>query len=250
MEKSKEWGNILWEVVQSKINRFLDLADRYVMTVMVASPSDYMRVEDSEHLAPFQRAELMETVYSFLGEVIGKYGNDRRIIAWDLWNEAAPQHRGCLEKMFAHARSLKPSQPLTACWEAFDLSDVITFHNYTQPGSPDRYHNQSGGSLEFLPELERALSYGRPALCTECLARSEGNTFENFLPYFQKYEIGFYFWGLCAGSARYHFPWNWPEGAPEPPNWFHCILYPDGTPYREKEIRLLRDFAAQKELVK
>ena len=90
MEKSKEWGNILWEVVQSKINRFLDLADRYVMTVMVASQSDYMRVEDSEHLAPFQRAELMETVYSFLGEVIGKYGNDRRIIAWDLWNEAAP----------------------------------------------------------------------------------------------------------------------------------------------------------------
>ena len=66
---------------------------------------------------------------------------------------------------------------LTACWEAFDLSDVITFHNYTQPGSPDRYHNQSGGSLEFLPELERALSYGRPVLCTECLARSEGNTF-------------------------------------------------------------------------
>ena len=65
------------------------------MTVMVAFQSDYMRVEDSEHLAPFQRAELMETVYSFLGEVIGKYGNDRRIIAWDLWNEAAPQHRGC-----------------------------------------------------------------------------------------------------------------------------------------------------------
>lgn len=59
----------MWEVVQSKINRFLDLADRYVMTVMVASQSDYMRVEDSEHLAPFQRAELMETVYSFLAQI-------------------------------------------------------------------------------------------------------------------------------------------------------------------------------------
>lgn len=41
-------GNILWEVVQSKINRFLDLADRYGMTVMVAFQSDYMRVEDSD----------------------------------------------------------------------------------------------------------------------------------------------------------------------------------------------------------
>lgn len=41
-------GNILWEVVQSKINRFLDLADRYGMTVMVAFQPDYMRVEDAD----------------------------------------------------------------------------------------------------------------------------------------------------------------------------------------------------------
>lgn len=96
--------------------------------------------------------------------------------------------------------------------------------------------------MRWSKERARTLSYQRPVLCTECLARSEGNTLEAILPYFAQYHIGFYFWGLCAGSAQYHYPWDWPEGAPEPKNWFHCILYPDGTPYREEEILLLRDF--------
>lgn len=60
-------------------------------------------------------------------------------------------------------------------------------------------------------------------------------------PYDQA-RIHFYFWGLCAGSAQYHFPWGWPEGAPEPRDWFHCILYPDGTPYRDHELLLLKGF--------
>ena len=124
------------------------------------------------------------------------------------------------------------------------MSDIITFHNYTQPGKEPPYALM--GSLDFLSELERALSYGRPVLCTECLARTFGNTFESILPYFSENSIGFYFWGLCAGSAQYHYPWDWPEGAPEPRSWFHCILYPDGEPYRPQEILLLKNFRCRK----
>ena len=91
-------------------------------------------------------------------------------------------------------------------------------------------------------ELKLAIESGRPLLCTECLARTFGNTFESFLPYFSTYSVGWYIWGLCAGSAQHHFPWAWPIGSPEPKDWFHCILYPDGTPYREREIELIRTF--------
>ena len=54
---------------------------------------------------------------------------------------------------------------------------------------------------------------GCHALCTECLARTFNNEMEGFLPMYSKEYIGFYVWGLCAGSAQYHFPWAGPSEA-------------------------------------
>lgn len=251
-----------WEMVREKVKHFLGLAEEQGMTVMMAFQPNYTHLDKGEDApvlqfmpgchrnhwnyrnADFadlsQMPEKYPVMFQMMDDIMGELKEDSRILAWDLWNEAHPGDREGLERIFAHAREINPTQPLTACWEAFELSDIITFHNYVKPGSVSRYPQP--GSLDFIPELERALSFERPVLCTECLARSEGNTFESILPFFAQYHIGFYFWGLCAGSAQYHFPWDWPEGAPEPKNWFHCILYPDGTPYREEEILLLRDF--------
>lgn len=253
-----------WETVKERVRRFFVLAEERGMSIMMTFQPNYMYVEkQDEPYQPYvnfrpgrhinhwdypnsafgqlsEHPELMPVVFAFMKDIMEEYAADARVIAWDLWNETWPEDRGCLEQMFAFARTLHCTQPLTACWEAFEISDIITFHNYVQPGRATRYPQK--GSLDFLPELERALSFGRPILCTECLARSEGNTFESFLPFFAEHQIGFYFWGLCAGSAQYHYPWDWPEGAPEPKDWFHCILYPDGTPYRDAEIRLLQQF--------
>ena len=175
----------------------------------------------------------------FVRAVIGKYARDQRIVAWDLFNEPIPVDRPMVEHVFACAREVGPSQPLTATWQGEDLSDVYSFHTYGKPG------RNMGSQPELLPfdiEMRQAVESGRPLLCTECLARTFGNTFDAFLPFFAKYRVGWYIWGLCAGTAQHHFPWDWPVGSPEPKNWFHCILYPDGTPYRDEEIELIRRF--------
>ncbi len=175
----------------------------------------------------------------FIRAMLRRYDKDQRIVAWDLFNEPIEVDRPLVEHVFACAREVNPSQPLTATWQGEDLSDVYSFHTYGQPG------NAKGGEPELLPfdaELKQALDSGRPLLCTECLARTFGSTLEAILPYFAKYKVGWYIWGLCAGTAQHHFPWRWPVGAPEPKNWFHCILYPDGTPYRDREIELIRNF--------
>lgn len=253
-----------WALVKERFAAFLDMAEAFGMTIMPTFQPNYGFVEKGQppkaptvHFRPgchvnhwqypntgtvtlLGNSELLGAIKDWFTDIIDMYGDDERIVAWDLWNETPEAERGALEWLFFFARDIGAAQPLTASWEAFDLSDVITFHNYTKPGGEPRY--PVGESLAFLPELERALAQERPVLCTEWLARTEGNTFETVLPYYRKHHIHFYFWGLCAGSAQYHFPWGWPEGSPEPKRWFHCILYPDGTPYRDEEIESLRAF--------
>jgi hypothetical protein len=80
-------------------------------------------------------------------------------------------------------------------------------------------------------------------ICTEWLARPFGNTIAAVLPFFERYHIGWFVWGLCAvGPAQFQFPWGWPVGSPPPERWFHCLLYPDGTPYSAQEILDIHQF--------
>lgn len=44
-------------------------------------------------------------------------------------------------------------------------------------------------------------------LCTECLALPFGNTPQTFLPFFSRYHVGWYVWGLAAGGhTQYQYP--------------------------------------------
>jgi hypothetical protein len=184
--------------------------------------------------------ESKNTIKEFIKGFVGRYAKDERIVAWDLVNEAPKQDRLITAYTFLWAREVEPLQPLTSSWEAIEISDVYSFHTYGQPGRPAG--DSQGG---FDRELEVALASKRPMLCTECMARTLGNTLPVILPFFAKHKIGWYEWGLCAGSAQYHFPWSWPEGSPPPPVWFHCLLYPDGTPYKPEEIELIQSFKWQ-----
>lgn len=177
----------------------------------------------------------------FTRTVLSRYAKDERIILWDLYNEAPKAARPIVELIFQWAREVNPSQPLSVCWQGHDLSDVITFHTYARPGFETANRNSLG--WDFLTELDWARAWSRPMLCTEWLARPFGNTIEAILPFYERYHVGWYVWGLCAvGPAQYQFPWGWPMGSPPPEKWFHCLLYPDGTPYSAEEVLLIRDF--------
>ena len=177
----------------------------------------------------------------FFRTFLTRYKNDERILLWDLYNEAPKSARPYVEILFEWAREAGPSQPLSVCWQGHDLSDVITFHTYARPGFETANRNNPG--WDFLNELDWARAWGRPMLCTEWLARPFGNTIAAILPFFARYHIGWFVWGLCAvGPAQYQFPWDWPMGSPPPREWFHCLLYPDGTPYSAEEILAIREF--------
>jgi len=202
------------------------------------NPADYPRLE------------------SYTKGVIAAFGKDPRILAWDLWNE--PGSTGArdpkdkekivlklLPQVFTWARSVDPQQPLTSgVWDEYEdhtklsdfskiqlsESDIITFHNYSWP------ENFEAAILE----LQR---YHRPIICTEYMARPMGSTFDSILPLAKKYRVGAVNWGFVAGKTQTYFPWDsWqhPYVDEPPPVWFHEIFKQDFTPYRPREVEIIR----------
>jgi hypothetical protein len=195
--------------------------------------------------------------------VVGRFAKDPRVLAWDIWNEPSNTNDeaygkeelknkrkfvlALLPRAFAWARAANPTQPLTSgLWDGnwsstarmnriarvqARESDVISFHNYAKPA-------------EFEKHVRWLRRYGRPILCTEYMARSEGSTFDSILPVAKRLHVAAINWGLVLGKTQTNLPWSsWkkPFVNNQPPEWFHDVFYPDGKPYRESEIKKIRE---------
>jgi hypothetical protein len=195
--------------------------------------------------------------------VVGAFAKDDRILMWDIWNEPGADNGGSYAKQelkdkaarvktllpltFQWAREANPTQPLTSGVCCVDTSpdganlgelpqiqlresDVVTFHNYSWP----EY---------FKRQIEWLKKYNRPVICTEYMARSAGSTFDTVLPIAKQERVGAINWGFVAGKTQTYLPWeSWqhPYIDNQPHIWFHEVLRPDGTPYREAEVNLIR----------
>jgi hypothetical protein len=203
---------------------------------------------------------------AYVRDIVGSFANDDRVLAWDVWNEPnnegggnykpTPNKKqlvaGLLDDVFEWARSEDPTQPLTSgLWigenwdkpETLDAveriqvtqSDVNSFHDYNWPEQWERRARQM-------------LSYGRPVLCTEYMARGNGSTFDGSLPLGKKYNIAMINWGFVDGKTQTRLPWDsWkkPYTQDEPTIWFHEVFRADGKPYRQAEVDLIRRLASE-----
>ena len=264
----------------NRVDEFLDIADRHRIRPMLVlfdavwdpfprlgpqrqpvpglHNSGWLQSPGVEILRDSMRHRELEP---YVKGVVGRFANDRRIVAWDLFNEPDNRNGGSygafepvnkgemalalLRRTFQWAREMNPTQPLTAGpWKGdyvdpsqtlpittfmLENSDVITFHSY-----------------DDLPNLQRQVAalqrLGRPVVCTEYMARPRGSTFESILPYFKAQAVDAYNWGFVSGESLTIYTWDsWQRAYPsEPPVWFHDIFRPDGTPYRQEEVQLIR----------
>ncbi len=202
---------------------------------------------------------------AYVKGVVGAFAQDRRILGWDLWNEPdnpVGQYRDdvpakiarvsvLLPRVYEWARSVDPVQPLTsgvwhdAHWDRLDglnavektqltQSDVISFHDYSWPEI-------------FEARVKSLTGYDRPILCTEYMARGNGSTFDTILPIGKRMDIGMINWGFVNGKTQTDMPWDsWqrPYVLRPPTIWFHDILRGDGTPYRAREVEIIKTLAA------
>jgi len=217
---------------------------------VLADPAQYQRLEH------------------FTKGVIGAFANDPRILAWDLWNEPDNGNDGSyakgdpknkaeivlalLPQVFAWARSVHPTQPLTSgVWHGdwsslekmppmarvqIEQSDILSFHDYGWPEG-------------FEAHVKMLEQFHRPIVCTEYMARDIGSTFDTVLPIAKAHHVGAINWGLVAGKSQTYLPWDsWqkPYVIEPPPVWHHDVFHPDGTPYRQREAEIIRGLTNSK----
>jgi hypothetical protein len=191
----------------------------------------------------YDDSTLMKLLENYVKDLLKTFKKDARILLWDLYNE--PGNSGyqnksmvLLKNVFQWSREINPAQPLTAgVWnkDLVDLnrfqlasSDLISYHNYED----EKAH---------LAAIDTLRKYGRPLICTEYMARSRNSTFFNIMPMLKKENIGAINWGLVTGKTNTKYAWDTPipDGA-EPKIWFHDIFRPDGRPYSQEEIDLIK----------
>lgn len=179
----------------------------------------------------------------YVQDIVTTFGNDKRILMWDLYNEPGNSNYGCsslplLKNVFKWARQCNPSQPLTAgiwyfgCQElnSFQLnnSDVISYHCYAN----EEEHAQW---IKFL-QIQN-----RPLVCTEYMARKRNSRFDNILPLLKKNKVVAINWGFVSGKTNTIFAWDTPlPNEKEPKLWFHDIYRQDGTPFSQDEINFIK----------
>ncbi len=277
--------DLLWkqdpEGFSRRIDQFLEVADRHKIGVMfvlfdsVWDPHPHLGPQrpPTPHLhnsgwvqspgVPVLRdPSRHDELKGYVQGVLRRFGKDRRVQVWDLWNEPDNNNGNSyraweiankgdvmlplLKKVYTWAQEANPDQPLTTgvwlgdwsspeklkAWERFQLeeSDIITYHDY---GNEESQQRRIGW-------LKR---YNRPILCTEYMARPMNSTFQAILPLLKENRVGAYNWGFVAGKSQTIYPWDsWNKRyTAEPPVWFHDIFRTDGTPYREEEVKLIRE---------
>ena len=204
---------------------------------------------------------------AYVTGVVKAFANDKRVLAWDIWNEPDNPNTSSygkvelpnkialveqlLPKAFQWARAGKPTQPLTSgVWQGdwsspsklsaidkiqVEMSDVISFHNYDDPA-------------EFEKRVLWLQGYKRPLLCTEYMARGNKSTFAGTLPVAKRYKVAAINWGFVAGKTQTNLPWDsWekPYTDREPAIWFHEVFQTDGKPYRQDEVDLIKKLTAK-----
>jgi hypothetical protein len=202
---------------------------------------------------------------AYVQGVVGAFANDDRVLGWDVWNE--PDNKGgdkeadvpakvrrvdeLLPRVFEWARAMHPTQPLTSgVWTGnwsdpakesrttkiqLAESDVISFHNYDWPEV-------------FEARIQELLPLHRPLLCTEYMARGNGSTFDTILPLAKRYHVAAINWGLVAGKTQTYLPWDsWqrPYVLIQPTIWFHEVFRQDDTPYRQREVDIIRQLTGR-----
>jgi hypothetical protein len=256
--------HVAWEVdregFKERIGQYLDIASKHGISTMFVFFDDCWNATYAAGKQPdlkpgthnsgwlqdpgdlfYSDSALVTQLEIYVKDILTTFKDDKRILLWDLYNE--PGNWGhdnkrlpLLQNVFTWARTVNPSQPLSAgVWSPHltqlnalmvKNSDVITYHSYDAPN----VHQTIIGFLKL---------YGRPMICTEYMTRPN-STFQTIMPILKKENIGAINWGLVAGKTNTIFAHTPMPDVEEPPVWFCDIFRKDGTIYSQEEIDLIK----------
>ena len=233
--------------------------------------SGWLQSPGAEALSDVSQYPRLET---YVKGVVSAFKNDKRILAWDIWNEPdnandnsygqnhtikteLPKARkiaiitNLLPYVFQWARAAGASQPLTSGvwiyrtpedWKnpaKWSPMETVQFNN----SDIITFHQYSTADAltKVIPALK---SFGRPVVCTEYMARGVDSKFQTHLPIAKAAKVGMINWGFVAGKTQTFLPWDsWQKpyvNGREPAIWFHEVFKQDGTPVDPAEVAAIK----------
>ncbi len=149
----------------------------------------------------------------YVGDVVGRYRGDQRVLAWDVMNEpmadfhhVTRQERDTIWRFVTHfcgfVKQTDPPHPITVGHavpeyipQTMDLVDVLSIHSYLT--YEDWLQN----------DIDLALGYGqqagKPVIFTEFGNPGAGQSYEMALDIIERNRLGFYFWELMIGKVQF-----------------------------------------------
>jgi hypothetical protein len=264
--------HVAWEAdregFKKRMNKYLEIADKNgIKTIFVffddcwnptyhagKQPDPKPGVHNSGWVRDpgdlyYQDSTLVGKLEAYIKDILTSFGEDQRIVMWDLYNEPGNSQYGnksmtLLKKVFEWGWDIRPSQPLTSgVWNISlselnkfqaENSDIITYHNYE---SPEKHQ----------AAIDTLVRYNRPLVCTEYMARRNNSLFTNIMPLLKRNNVGAINWGLVSGKSNTKYAWDEPiaDGS-EPKLWFHEIFRTDGTPYKQEEVDTIKKLTSGK----
>lgn len=248
-----------------RLDDFLDIADSHGLTVVPVLFDDLNKAGEEPRVGPQPdpvpgthnsrwtpspgRSKVTDlsrwpALEEYLRDIVSRYRRDRRILYWCIYNTAGndgmwDQSLPLMDATVNWVRDEDPRQPLAVpAWRDFgspmsarklERSDLIVFHTFE--------------NAELVQaQLEAMQRYNRPIVVSDWLMRQRGNTFEEILPLFSTYGVGWFNRGLVQGRTQMWIQDEANQDPDQPEIWQHDVLTADGEPYDEDEIELIRAF--------
>jgi hypothetical protein len=280
---------LLWEHdsggLQNRMRKLLAIADKHKMKVIFvlfdSSGDPYPELGHQRQPKPGVRNSVwvqspgakglidpkqIENALNYAEDVVAAFNIDRRVLAWDVWNEPDNTNassyqtselpnkvevvRALLPKVFQYVRAGEPLQPVTSgLWKGdwssaaslspiekiqVELSDFISFQNYDGPE-------------EFEKRVKWLQAFGRPVMCTGFLARNQGSSIEAILPIAIKYDVGALVGDLVQGKTQKWLPpdsWKSPYIGREPSVWSQDLFATTGPLYNKEDADVIHKMIA------
>lgn len=248
-----------------RLDRFLKIANDHGLTVVPVLFDDLNRARREPDFGPqpepvpdvhnaqwvpspgrvrVVNMEQWEPLEHYVRAVVGEFKRDRRILYWDLYNTAGndelwEQTLPLMDQVFNWVRDIDPRQPLAVpAWKELggpmsarklERSDLVTFHSFENREMVDA-------------RLHLLQRYNRPIVLSDWLMRQRDNTFEEILPVLAHRGAGWFSHGLVQGRTQTWIQEDDYRDEDAPDVWQHDLLYPDGKPYHDREVELIRGF--------
>ena len=175
----------------------------------------------------------VERFKPFVTDVVSTFKDDARVLWWEVYNEPKRSDNFSLAlraAAYAWAKAAKPSQPVAACWDDSNATDLVDHHQYTLPWGAANPVFSDPGKGGFVTEAgarwyqRTSFDAGSPLTVINWLQALKAARSTPFVP-------GVMIdWEVMTGHSQTRWHWGDPEGAAEPPIPWHSHLFPDGSP--------------------